>query len=244
MKMYTNSIITDHNLTIDLFDDNDITVIFDLNNLAYSCAWNKFYVDLTEKLLQSINSVDFIPDKETQIIKILKTFEKNFDKIHGFENISTSNTNLLNQFKNYDKNIDQFWNASKLKFNVDVERNLKIVTYGYQFYPVLDKYILEDYNNIQVTYDVRSLKTNKNKQGLDFKALCKLRGTDLKVQQEIREAEMFETILENIIKEIETKNLTYIAICCNRGHHRSIACAEMLKYLYTNTQINHLTLKI
>jgi RNase adaptor protein for sRNA GlmZ degradation len=74
--------------------------------------------------------------------------------------------------------------------------------------------------------------------------LAKLRGTNLKVQQEIRETDMFETVMQDIVEEIETHNLSYIAICCNRGHHRSVACAEMLKYLYSNAEVNHLTVSL
>lgn len=243
LHLYPNAIITDYSLTIDIFDDGDINVYFDLNDLNSSYAWDKSHKDLTFKLQQSIGLVDQNLDIENKLIKILKLFKNKFNKIDGFSNISYVDIPIIDQFKDYDKNEDEFWAAMKIKFNVDVNRKLKIVTYGFQFYSQLDKFILYDCNKIEVTYDVRVLRTPKNKQSLDFKILAKLRGTNLKVQQEIRESDMFEVVLHDIIKEIETENLNYIAICCNKGHHRSVACAEMLKYLYEGVEINHLTIK-
>lgn len=244
LHLYPCAIITDYNVTIDVFDDGDIIVCFDLNDLNSSCAWDKVHKDLTDKLLLSINLIDINLDIENKLIKILKLFEKKFSKVHGFQNISFSDVSIIDQFKDYDKNEDEFWEIIKTKLNVNVNRKLKIVTYGFQFYPQIDKYVLPDCNLIQVTYDVRVLRTPKEKQSLDFKLLAKLRGTSLKVQQEIRETDMFEVVLQDIIKEIEEDNLSYIAICCNRGHHRSVACAEMLKYLYVNASLNHLTINI
>lgn len=242
LHLYPHAIITEYNVTIDIFDDNDVIVCFYLSNLCESYAWDKSHTDLTNKLLQSINLVDVNLDIETKLIKILHLFEKKFNKIHGFQNISTEGMLLIDQFKDYDKSEDIFWEVIKTKFNVNCERKLKIVTYGFQFYPQIDKHVLSDCNSIQVTYDVRALRTPKEKQSFDFKILAKLRGTSLKVQQEIRETDMFESVMQNIIKEIEDNNLEYIAICCNRGHHRSVACAELLKYLYVNAKINHLTI--
>lgn len=250
LKVYPNAITTDNTIQIDLFDDNDIYVLFDLTDLSQSCAWNKKGENLTDPLITlinlfnisdtdaNINQTNHIQDK---ILNILNIFEKKFCKAHGFSNVETD---CLDNLEKYDYSNDIFWNIMKSKFNPDVNRNIKIISYGIQFYPILDQYILPDYESINHTYDVRPLRTPKDKRPVNFNSLIKLRGTDLRIQKEIRETELFELIMSNIIHDIEKKDLKSIALFCNKGHHRSVACAEMLKYLYPNAIITHLCISM
>jgi hypothetical protein len=48
LHLYPNAVITERDVTIDIFDDSDITVYFDLDNLNTSSAWNSSHKDLTE----------------------------------------------------------------------------------------------------------------------------------------------------------------------------------------------------
>ena len=61
-----------------------------------------------------------------------------------------------------------------------------------------------------------------------------MRGTDLQIQREVRECSIFEDFISNIVSDIEKRDLHVIAIICRAGHHRSVACAEMLIHLYKN----------
>jgi RNase adaptor protein for sRNA GlmZ degradation len=87
------------------------------------------------------------------------------------------------------------------------------------------------------------LRGSHKKHSTEFKELVKLRGTELQIQQEIRECPIFYEFVEDIVKDIESKNLHTIAITCRAGHHRSVACAEMFVHLYENRTVDHLTIK-
>ena len=89
---------------------------------------------------------------------------------------------------------------------------------------------------------MRGSEISKHDKRELYKALVKLRGTNLKVQQEIRYAELYQEFIENIIKEVELNNFIKISIVCKAGHHRSVACAEMLIHIYPNRTIQHLTI--
>jgi len=50
--------------------------------------------------------------------------------------------------------------------------------------------------------------------------------------------------MKNIVKTVERDNCKLIGIYCRAGHHRSVACAELLKrFVYINSNIHHLTIK-
>lgn len=137
----------------------------------------------------------------------------------------------------YDGDNDVLWNKLKEKYNVNVARDLTIVTYGTTFIFEIPKQCQVEYNVIHL----RGVSHNYDKP--TKKALAKLRGTDLQIQQDVRMSnEIFEKTMNDIVFEIEQKNLTCIAIVCRAGHHRSVSCAEMLKYLYKNAITQHLTI--
>lgn len=137
--------------------------------------------------------------------------------------------------KPYDGENDVFWKKLKIKMNVNTMRRLKIVTYG-------TVYISEKPKICQAVYNASILRGGQDKRSLTFKMLVKSRGTDLRIQQDVRNAVLFEKFISDVIYDFETKNLDTVAIICRAGHHRSVACAEMLKYLYTNITVEHITI--
>jgi hypothetical protein len=128
----------------------------------------------------------------------------------------------------------------KTKYNVNVNRKLKILTYGTRFEPGLD---LTKYK-IQETFNATVLRGGQEKNNLTFKLLIKLRGDDPRIQQEVRHAVLFESFVENIILNVETRNLERISIVCRAGHHRSVSCSEMLIHLYPLIKMKHLTINM
>ena len=150
-----------------------------------------------------------------------------------------TNSEILKDLPLYEGEKDIFWTKMKEKYKIDTNRNLKILTYGTVYE---SKFDLSKYK-IQETFNAIILRGGQKNNNITFKQLVKLRGTDKRVQQEVRDAVLFETFTENIIKTIESKNLERIAIICRAGHHRSISVAEMLFNLYPNIKIKHLTIE-
>ncbi len=124
----------------------------------------------------------------------------------------------------------------KNKLNVDTKRKLHIYTYGTSF-------LFESPKGCQEVYNASVLRGNHKKHSSEFKELVKLRGTDLQIQHEVRECPIFYDFVKDLVEDIETRNLNTIAIICRAGHHRSVACAEMLVHLYPNRTVDHLTIK-
>ena len=220
---------------------NDINVMFgtDLENIEkyeYN-AWDTKGNDYTSKLTQAICDVKKIPhNPKDNIILILQYFKDSLGVIAGFD------TNTLSDIENdvnlspYDGKSDLIWSVMKNKYNVNIDRYLKIYTYGTTF-------IFDAPKDCQHIFNASILKGSaKENIGLSYKSLLKLRGTSLKVQYEVRHAVMFTQFIEEIISKIEKENLKTIAIICRAGHHRSVACAEMLIHMYQNRIVEHLTI--
>ncbi len=236
---YPNANIKDNILIIEVLDD--ISVMFnitDIENNEYH-AWDTRGVNYTEKLKQAIADVQIIPHTEKdKLVLILQYFKDSFSKIAGFD------TNTINEndvdFPKYDGLTDSLWPVLKHKFNVNTERILKIYTYGTTF-------MLEPPKDCQKIFNSSILRGSHSnapeKFGLSYKSLLKLRGTSLKVQKEVRGAELYRSFMEEIVANIEGNNLHVIAIICRAGHHRSVSCAEMLIHLYPNRIVKHLTIE-
>jgi hypothetical protein len=87
------------------------------------------------------------------------------------------------------------------------------------------------------TFDARHINSSKPKGG----GLRDLRGTDNIIQKCIESGSGFEFVMNCIVKSIEKNNYKTIGIFCTAGHHRSVACVELLKKnLYPNAKIKHL----
>ena len=151
-----------------------------------------------------------------------------------------TNSEILKELPVYDGIKDYFWDKMKTKYNVDVNRKLKILTYGTRFEPGLD---LAKYK-IQETFNATVLRGGQEKNNLTFKLLIKLRGNDARIQKEVRDAVLFESFVENIILNVETRNLERIAIICKAGRHRSVSLSEMLLNLYPKLKMKHLTINM
>lgn len=68
-------------------------------------------------------------------------------------------------------------------------------------------------------------------------------GKQKDVQKSILECSKFSRWIENVIQDVEQNNYTIIDIFCNRGKHRSVASAELIKKLYyPNAIIIHIDL--
>lgn len=130
----------------------------------------------------------------------------------------------------YDINEDQFWVLLRKMANVD--RQLEIHTYGIKF---------KQYKNYSKTdRNFNALVITGNKSG----NLHKLRGTDPGLQKRVRSGKRFEEVMINIVKTVERDKCKIIGIYCRAGHHRSVACGELLKkFVYINSNITHLTIK-
>lgn len=211
-----------------------ITLSID-SNLKDIYAWDDKGTDYSEKITSIIKQIK--PSEKDKILIFAQLFKDLFFEIAG---MNYTNSEILKELPLYDGTIDKFWSKMKIKYNVDTTRILKIITYGTKFEPGLD---LTKYN-IQNTFNAIVLRGGKEKNNLTFKLLIKLRGNDKRIQQEVRDAVLFESFVENIISEIETNNLERIAIICRAGHHRSNAVAEMLVHLYPSIKIKHLTINM
>ena len=124
------------------------------------------------------------------------------------------------------------------KYSVNTDRKLHIYTYGTTIFPEMPHQI----KSTCAIYNASILRGQFKKGSADFKALTKLRGTSLLLQYEMRNAVLFEQFVDDIIKNIESNDLHEIAIICKMGRHRSVACAEMLIFLYPNRTVTHLTI--
>ena len=115
------------------------------------------------------------------------------------------------------------------KMEVDVRRDLYIYTYGSRHGTP---------QNSEYTFNAAVLHGNRRSMDLH-----KLRGTDEEVQKSVMGSKNFYEFMEAVIRTIEAKNLHIVSIICAKGHHRSVACAELLaKHYYRNAVTHHLTL--
>jgi hypothetical protein len=210
-----------------------ITLSID-SNIKDIYAWDDKGTDFSNKISSIIEQID--PMQKDKILIFAQLFTDLFFEVSG---MNYTNQEIL-QLPMYEGTTDYFWQTMKVKYNVDVNRKLKILTYGTRFEPGLDltKYKLEESFNAIV------LRGGQEKNNLTFKLLTKLRGDDKRIQKEVRDAVLFESFVSNIISNIESRNLERIAIICRAGHHRSVAIAEMLLFLYPNTKIRHLTINM
>ena len=237
--IYPDADIVDDKIIIKVVGDVSVMFNIDIENNEYH-AWDLKGTNHTEKLKQAIIDVNSIPhDEENKLALILQYFKDNFNKTILL-NSDTINENDID-FPEYDGTVDILWNLFKKQFNVNTKRNLKIYTYG-------TTYMLDPPKDCQQIFDSSILRGSHSnppeKYGIPYKSLLKLRGTSLKVQQEIRGGELYKSFMSNIVNNIETNDLHTIAIVCKFGRHRSVSCAEMLVHLYPNRTVDHLTIDV
>lgn len=257
LVIYPNAALNDDHIMVEIVNEVYVVLYFgeqELDSYVWSTKNIPNIESYTTKLISAITHVNSIEhDNTDKQILILNNFKDSFCDIPGFDlttlNIQSSShtgilqNELLQTYKDYDGNNDNIWQKLISKFNVDVNRKLHIVTWGTAF--ILDKpekcqHVFHA-GTLRGSTMANTQKTDKEKAA--FKLLLKLRGTNPKIQQEVREATLFVSFMEKLVETIENENLHTIGIVCTRGHHRSVSCAEMLKYLYINRTVEHLTIE-
>lgn len=230
LNLYPNTTFYDDYL--DTMIDDAVHAIIYYDDLSTTCIWDNKYFDYTNKIKLA---AEYVKTLHNNVNKPLEFLNFIVDDINRSNMIDNSN------YTNYDGSVDKFWSTIKEKYKVNTNREIHIVTWGTTF-------ILEPPKKCQLVYNAKVLrghatvKQKTEKEESEYKLLIKLKGTNLKIQSEVRTAKLFEQFIENIVKDIEQNNFTTIGIFCSRGCHRSVACAEMLINLYPNRTINHLTI--
>lgn len=231
-EIYPNATYDNFTYTIEILKNIFcfITSDFDI------CMWQESnYEDIIcfDDILQDLPQMT--NDNLLEVLEIIKkrilfdnTYAAGFDMNEDAE---------IQEFQPYDPTKDIFWNNVINKCNIDRNRKLHIYTYG-------DQYLTNSPKKSQQKFNASILRSEFKRNKTMIKELRKLRGTNPKLQQEIRQSKLFENFVFDIIKTIENNNLTCISIFCRAGHHRSVACAEMLKNLYNNATIEHLTIDL
>jgi len=234
-KLYPNTIINNVNeFIIPVARDVQILINIDGSNpIAWDNKGNNYKNILNQIIIDVDNDISV--NSKNKLLLILQYFKDHLlGGTYGMEQCESKGdgTDVIY----YDASKDNIWTKLKNKFNVDVNRKLHIYTFGTSF-------IFDNPKDCQKTYNAAILRGSHKKRSTQFKELVKMRGTDLQIQQEIRECPIFCDFIQDIVKDIESNNLHTIAITCRAGHHRSVACAEMLVHLYVNRKVNHLTIK-
>lgn len=125
------------------------------------------------------------------------------------------------------------WNELIKLINPKKNRSLLIKTYGNKFKQY--RY----YTGVQKKFNSLIIYSSKP-EGIDLRYA---RGTDPEVQASVEAGLGFWTVIEEIVTAVENGNLSCIGIYCRAGHHRSVACAELLKKnIYLKANIEHLTI--
>lgn len=121
-----------------------------------------------------------------------------------------------------------FWEAMRKKAK---RKSLHIVTYG-------DKFYKNPPQGIKRTFNAKCIGSKKPPN------LKQKRGTDEEIQRVVRSAPKFEQFISSIIDVVEREQLDVFGIYCASGHHRSVACAELLlMHVYKDAKVTHLTIK-
>lgn len=211
----------------------DVTVFIDeFANIDDCLSWDSKGVMHTDKLIRTIQSVESNPHtKENKLLLILQQFRDTFMNFEAGLELTDEDIPFLP----YDGSVDPFWNLLKEKYNVNINRQLIIVTYGVTFIKEIPKRCQEVFNAAIIRGKLAARSQLKKK-------MAKLRGTDFRLQEEIRNADLFPSFVSSMVEQIELNDLNHIAIVCRVGKHRSVACAEMLKNLYPNVRTKHLTI--
>ena len=228
---FPDTIISGNTLTVQI--NNEVTLSID-KDCSNAIAWDNKGTDYSKQLSDAIDNIIMFPHNEkNKLLLIIQQFKDSFSKfgIAGMEGTDDLSAELVP----YVGSIDAIWKKLKIRYNVKTDRKLKIITYG-------NVYIFEAPAKCECVFDSSVLRGGGHKNSLTWKMLVKSRGTDPYVQQDVRNAVLFDSFISNIVNCIETNNYSFIAITCRAGHHRSVSCAEMLKNLYTKLNVEHLTI--
>jgi hypothetical protein len=146
----------------------------------------------------------------------------------GFEEETEDNINISKKAP-----IDTFW--IDICKNINTQRQLTIVSFGnkYSGFDALCKTFDKTFSALHVN--------SKIPKGADLRYV---RGTNNKIQRAVRSGSGFEFLITAIVNTIEKNNYNNIGIFCRAGHHRSVACVELLKtHIYKNAIVKHIHIK-
>lgn len=129
------------------------------------------------------------------------------------------------------ENAIDFW--PWLQTKADSNRDLRVETYGNKFAR------FKHYTGVQRRFNALVINSSKPKH-VDLRHA---RGTHREVQKCVESGKRFQEVMTNIVETVERENLETIGIYCRAGHHRSVACAELLKrHIYPKADVRHLTI--
>lgn len=230
-KLYEGTKVFDGIYVVPVIDNICVSISKDCTNFT---AWDDKGKDYTERLERTIAFVTAHPHtKDDKLLLVLQQFRDSF--LGGAAGLEVSDSKDDIPVLPYDGKSDPIWKKLQAKFNVNQDRKLKIMTYGTTF-------IHETPKKCQCVFNAAIIRGNITKRSALQKKLVKLRGTDYRLQQNIRNTDLFTKFIEGVVEKVEKENLYNIAIICRAGHHRSVACAEMLVHLYPNRKVDHLTI--
>jgi len=129
------------------------------------------------------------------------------------------------------KNMKDFWKHVKSIANTD--RSITVTSFG-------NKY--KNFDTVKKSFDCsfNALHVRSSKKGLN---LSKLRGTGDEVQRNVEQGKGFCDFIIELVTKVEKNDYSNIGIFCKAGHHRSVACVELLvKYVYKKGIVHHLNL--
>jgi hypothetical protein len=231
--LYPEATVSEDFFTIPLVLDVTVNINRDCTEVY---AWDVKGKDYSENLLAVVKDVTIRnpqTDQITKLLLILQQFKDTFSTVAGFLS-TTADEDAELDMPYYNPLTDGLWELLRKKLKVNTERNLHVFTYGTRF-------IFEQPDSCQMVFDAAILHGSE-KVKWQKKLLEKLRGTDGRIQQDVRECAIFGSFLENIISNIEKQDLKSIAVICRAGRHRSVAIAEMLVHIYPNRTVEHLTI--
>jgi len=130
-----------------------------------------------------------------------------------------------------EENLTTFWKFLAARATND--RPLRIETFGNKF----KQY--KHYTGVDKTFNALVISSQKPKH-IDLRHG---RGTDPEIQKVVAAGKRFEEVMTAIVRTTERDNLASIGIYCRAGHHRSVACGELLKkHVYPLATVKHLTI--
>lgn len=189
----------------------------------------EFYKDTSELLFYDTEGVEYdsglyLEEHEQDPLAAAKHFIKDHQEDRaGFEE----------EIEPVTVTSSEFWDELQAKSSEHRNRKITVHTYGNKF----KKY--KRYTETQKNFNALVINTERPRH-LDLRHI---RGTDPELQKVVASGKRFKEVMSRIVNTIEEENLNFIGIYCRAGHHRSVACGELLKsYIYPNARLSHLTL--
>lgn len=120
-------------------------------------------------------------------------------------------------------------NIQLVDYKIDKNRKLLIYTWGRAVRKSLP---------FDSQHNFFAGQLNGRGHGVDLR---RMNGKFEEIQIVVSNCGRFYDFMLEMLKKIETKNLSVISIYCTKGRHRSVAAAELLKkYYYADATIKHL----